>query len=51
VNGDENYIFEKREGQLFQNNVMELRHKRVWKIIPYFDSFVFVISEEYDNEL
>ena len=49
VNGDENYLFEKKDGQLFQNNIPEIKHKRVWKIIPYFDSFVFVISDEYDN--
>jgi len=30
---------------------MEIQHKRVWKIYPYYDSFIFVISDEYDNEL
>ena len=52
VNGEENYIFEKKDGQLLQNNIIEIRNKRVWKIIPYLDdSFIFVISDEYDNEL
>lgn len=51
ANGPENYIFEEKDNQLFQNNLPELRNKIVWRIEPYFDSFIFVMSNEYDTNL